>query len=152
MNLADLRTMGYAVYALKNLFACPSNVRSNDKRTPEAVMSMALSIHAHGGLLQNLVVVPEIKDGKRTGRAAVSAGETRRQALCLLRRASSYLSRAGRWCSGPGGEHTANRARRGRRARWPRLRRREVGACGAQPLASSQQPRHTHSRPLTVQD
>lgn len=84
MNLADLQTMGYAVYALQHLFACPSNVRSNDKRTPEAVMSMALSIHAHGGLLQNLVVVPEIKGGKRTGRAAVSAGETRRQALCLL--------------------------------------------------------------------
>jgi ParB family chromosome partitioning protein len=36
-------------------------------------------------LLQNLVVVPEMKDGKRTGRAAVTAGETRRLALCLLR-------------------------------------------------------------------
>lgn len=84
MNLADLQATGFAVYALKDLFPSESNVRSNDKRTPEDVMNMALSIHAHGGLLQNLVVVPELKDGQRTGRAEVTAGETRRQALMLL--------------------------------------------------------------------
>ncbi len=70
-------------YALRDLFATDSNTRKK-KRTPEMVMNRALSINAFGGLLQNLVVVPEVKDGKRTGRAGVTAGETRRLALCLL--------------------------------------------------------------------
>lgn len=70
-------------YPLRALFASPANVRKKT-RTPEMIMDRALSISAFGGLLQNLVVVPEVKNGKRTGRAAVSAGETRRLALCLL--------------------------------------------------------------------
>jgi hypothetical protein len=71
-------------YPLKALIASPANVRK-EKRTAEDILGIARSISAHGGLLQNLVVVPEEKDGKRTGRVAVTAGETRRLALCLLR-------------------------------------------------------------------
>jgi len=74
----------FRTYPLKALFALPSNVRKT-RRTPQAIRSMAQSIAAHGGLLQNLVVVPELKHGQPTGRAGVAAGETRRQALCLLR-------------------------------------------------------------------
>lgn len=70
-------------YPLRALIPSPANVRKK-KRTAEVIMNRAISISAFGGLLQNLVVVPEIKDGKRTGRAAVTAGETRRLALCLL--------------------------------------------------------------------
>lgn len=76
---AQVRT----TYPLRALLPSPANVRKK-KRTAEVIMNRAISISAFGGLLQNLVVVPEIKDGKRTGRAAVSAGETRRLALCLL--------------------------------------------------------------------
>jgi hypothetical protein len=46
---------------------------------------MAVSIHMHGGVLQNLVVVPEERDGRQTGRLEVVAGETRRLGLCALR-------------------------------------------------------------------
>jgi ParB family chromosome partitioning protein len=70
-------------YPLRALFATETNTRKK-KRTPEMVMNRALSINAFGGLLQNLVVVPEVNNGKRTGRAGVTAGETRRLALCLL--------------------------------------------------------------------
>lgn len=70
-------------YPLRALIPSPANVRKK-KRTADVIMNRAISISAFGGLLQNLVVVPEIKDGKRTGRAAVTAGETRRLALCLL--------------------------------------------------------------------
>jgi ParB family transcriptional regulator, chromosome partitioning protein len=55
------------------------------KRTRERVRRMAVSIHMHGGLLQNVVVVPEEKEGKQTGRLEVVAGETRRLGLCALR-------------------------------------------------------------------
>ncbi len=70
-------------YPLRALIPSPANVRKK-KRTAEVILNRAISISAFGGLLQNLVVVPEVKDGKRTGRAAVTAGETRRLALCLL--------------------------------------------------------------------
>lgn len=70
-------------YPLRALVASPKNVRSK-VRTPADILGMAMNINAHGGLLQNLVVVPEVKDGQRTGRAAVAAGETRRLALWLL--------------------------------------------------------------------
>jgi len=74
-----------AVYPLGQLFPSKGmNVRRK-KRTPQAIKRMAMSIHAFGGLLQELLVVPEIKDGKRTGRAEVIAGETRRLGLCGLR-------------------------------------------------------------------
>lgn len=68
---------------LKMLFASAHNVRQ-EARSPEVVRSMALSIHAFGGVLQNLVVVLEVVDGKPTGRAGVAAGETRRLALLML--------------------------------------------------------------------
>ncbi|WP_140636924.1 ParB/RepB/Spo0J family partition protein [Methylibium rhizosphaerae] len=55
------------------------------KRTRERIRRMAVSIHMHGGVLQNLVVVPEEGDGRQTGRLEVVAGETRRLALCALR-------------------------------------------------------------------
>lgn len=71
-------------YPLDALDPSPDNVRKKS-RTPADIRAMAESIHAHGGLLQNLVVVPVFKAGKRTGRAQVTAGETRRLALCLLR-------------------------------------------------------------------
>lgn len=47
---------------------------------------MAQSIHFHGGVLQNLVVVPELDDeGRWSGKLGAVAGETRRLALCLMR-------------------------------------------------------------------
>lgn len=55
------------------------------KRTRERIRRMAVSIHMHGGVLQNLVVVAEEQNGKQTGRLEVVAGETRRLALCALR-------------------------------------------------------------------
>ena len=55
------------------------------KRTRERIRRMAVSIHMHGGVLQNLVVVPEERDGQQTGRLEVVAGETRRLGLCALR-------------------------------------------------------------------
>lgn len=73
----------HTTHPLRALLPSPENVRK--KPRPADLPSMALSIHAHGGLLQNLVVVPELQDGRRTGRAEVAAGQTRRQALCLLR-------------------------------------------------------------------
>lgn len=69
-------------YPLRALLPSPSNVRRKP-RTPADIMAMAVSINALG-LLQNLVVVPELKAGRPTGRAAVAAGETRRLALLLL--------------------------------------------------------------------
>lgn len=70
-------------YPLRSLIPSESNVRKKT-RTPQSILSLAVSINAHGGLLQNLVVVPEFKGGQRTGRASVAAGESRRQALRLL--------------------------------------------------------------------
>lgn len=64
--------------------ASEGNARKK-KRTRERIRRMAVSIHMHGGLLQNLVVIPEERDGKQTGRLEVVAGETRRLALCALR-------------------------------------------------------------------
>jgi len=58
----------------------------NARRTPHgeaAIMALAASI-AHKGLLQNLVVQPEVKaDGTATGNYLVTAGEGRRLALEL---------------------------------------------------------------------
>jgi ParB family chromosome partitioning protein len=55
------------------------------KRTRERIRRMAVSIHMHGAVLQNLVVIPEESEGRQTGRLEVVAGETRRLALCALR-------------------------------------------------------------------
>ena len=47
------------------------------KRTRERIRRMAVSIHMHGGVLQNLVVVPEDRDGTQTGRLeVVGIGDT----------------------------------------------------------------------------
>jgi ParB family chromosome partitioning protein len=64
--------------------AMDGNARKK-KRTRERIRRMAVSIHMHGGVLQNLVVVPEERAGKQTGRLEVVAGETRRLGLCALR-------------------------------------------------------------------
>jgi len=64
--------------------ASEGNARKK-KRTRERIRRMAVSIHMHGGVLQNLVVVTEERDGRQTGRLEVVAGETRRLALCALR-------------------------------------------------------------------
>jgi ParB family chromosome partitioning protein len=75
--------MNFAVYPLRACIPSPANVRKKE-RTPADVLSMAYNIAAHGDILQNLIGVPEVKDGKRTGRVAITAGETRRLALNLL--------------------------------------------------------------------
>ena len=54
------------------------------KRTRERIRRMAVSIHMHGGVLQNLMVVPEEREGKQTGRLEVVAGETRRLGLRVV--------------------------------------------------------------------
>ncbi len=74
-----------AVYPLRALYSRPDlNVRKKP-RTRDSVERLARSIAAHGGIIQNLVVVPELDaKGAPTGRAGVAAGETRRQALHML--------------------------------------------------------------------
>lgn len=67
---------------LNRLKASPKNVRRVG-HSIEVIESRAASI-AHKGVLQPLVVEPEVKDGKETGYYLVSAGEGRRQALRLL--------------------------------------------------------------------
>ena len=73
------------MFRLGDLVATPLNVRKN-LRTPEEVRSMAVTIAAHGGVLQNLLLVAELDDeGWWTGKLGAVAGETRRLALVLLR-------------------------------------------------------------------
>jgi ParB family chromosome partitioning protein len=73
------------LYRLGDLVATPLNIRT-DPRTPEDVRAMAQSILFHGGILQNLVLLPMLDDkGQWTGKLGAVAGETRRLALCLLR-------------------------------------------------------------------
>lgn len=73
------------LYRLADLVATPLNIRT-DPRTPEDIRAMAQSILFHGGILQNLVLVPEFDDaGQWSGKLGAVAGETRRLALCLLR-------------------------------------------------------------------
>jgi ParB family chromosome partitioning protein len=67
------------------LIAAKNGNTRKKKRTRERIRRMAVSIHMHGGVLQNLVVVPEEQDGRQTGRLEVVAGETRRLGLCALR-------------------------------------------------------------------
>ncbi|PVM92774.1 ParB/RepB/Spo0J family partition protein [Caulobacter endophyticus] len=67
---------------LNRLKASPKNVRRVG-HSAEVIESRAASI-TYKGVLQPLVVEPEVKDGKATGYYLVSAGEGRRQALRLL--------------------------------------------------------------------
>ena len=67
---------------LNKLKASPKNVRRVG-HSPQVIESRAASI-TYKGVLQPLVVEPEIKDGQETGYFLVSAGEGRRQALRLL--------------------------------------------------------------------
>jgi type IV secretion system protein VirD4 len=67
---------------LNRLKASPKNARRVGHST-EVIESRAASI-TYKGVLQPLVVEPEIKDGQETGYYLVSAGEGRRQALRLL--------------------------------------------------------------------
>lgn len=67
---------------LNRLKASPKNARRVG-HSAEVIESRAASIK-HKGVLQPLVVEPEIKDGRVTGYYLVSAGEGRRQALRLL--------------------------------------------------------------------
>ena len=73
-----------ATFRLGDLVSTPYNVRKT-KRTPEVIRSMAQSIHAHGGVMQNLLLVAEFKDGKWTGKYGTAGGETRRLGCCFLR-------------------------------------------------------------------
>jgi len=76
---------GEVLIPLNKLKKSPHNAR----RTPHgeaAIAALAASI-AHKGLLQNLVVQPEVKaDGAPTGYYLVTAGEGRRLALELRAR------------------------------------------------------------------
>jgi len=67
---------------LNRLKASPKNVRRVG-HSAEVIESRAASI-TYKGVLQPLVVEPEVKDGRETGYYLVSAGEGRRQALRLL--------------------------------------------------------------------
>ena len=67
---------------LNRLKASPKNARRVG-HSAEVIESRAATI-AVKGVLQPLVVEPEIKDGRETGYYLVSAGEGRRQALRLL--------------------------------------------------------------------
>lgn len=67
---------------LNRLKASPKNVRKVSHSTA-TIESRAASI-SYKGVLQPLVVEPELKDGRETGYYLVSAGESRRQALRLL--------------------------------------------------------------------
>lgn len=67
---------------LDRLKASPKNVRRVG-HSAEVIESRAASI-TYKGVLQPLVVEPEVKDGRETGYYLVSAGEGRRQALRLL--------------------------------------------------------------------
>ncbi len=67
---------------LNRLKASPKNVRRVG-HSAEVIESRAASI-TYKGVLQPLVVEPEVKDGQETGYYLVSAGEGRRQALRLL--------------------------------------------------------------------
>jgi ParB family chromosome partitioning protein len=67
---------------LNKLKASPKNVRRVG-HSAQVIESRAASI-TYKGVLQPLVVEPEIKDGQETGYYLVSAGEGRRQALRLL--------------------------------------------------------------------
>jgi len=74
-----------ALFRLGDLVSTPLNVRT-EPRTPEDILAMAQSIHAHGSVLQNLVVVAMLDaDDRWTGKLGAVAGETRRLGLCLLR-------------------------------------------------------------------
>lgn len=67
--------------ALNKLKKSPKNAR----KVPHgeaAIEALAASIH-HKGLIQNLVVEPEMKDGEPTGYYLVTAGEGRRLAMLL---------------------------------------------------------------------
>ena len=85
MNEANSYQVGQLTPPLGVLIPAKDGNARKKKRTRERIHRMAVSIHMHGGVLQNLVVVPEEHDGKQTGRLEVVAGETRRLALCALR-------------------------------------------------------------------
>ncbi len=67
---------------LNRLKASPKNARRVG-HSAEVIEARAASIR-HKGVLQPLVVEPEVKNGEETGYYLVSAGEGRRQALRLL--------------------------------------------------------------------
>ena len=54
-------------------------------RTAQDIQAMARSIHSHGGVMQNLLLVPELVNGSWTGKYGAAGGETRRLGTCLLR-------------------------------------------------------------------
>lgn len=86
MNEANVYQVGQLTTApLCVLIPAQGGNARRKKRTRARIRRMAVSIHMHGGILQNLVVVPEERNGKQTGRLEVVAGETRRLALCALR-------------------------------------------------------------------
>ncbi len=66
---------------LNKLKKHPRNARKVPHGEP-AIEALAASIH-HKGMIQNLVVEPEMKDGAATGFYLATAGEGRRQAQLL---------------------------------------------------------------------
>jgi len=73
-----------ADFRLGDLVSTPYNVRKV-KRTPDDIRAMAHSIQAHGGVMQNLLLVADMADGQWTGKYGVAGGETRRLGCCFLR-------------------------------------------------------------------
>jgi ParB family chromosome partitioning protein len=71
-------------FRLGDLVWTPHNVRKTP-RTAEDIRAMAASIHAHGGVMQNLLLVADMRDGQWTGKYGVAGGETRRLGCCYLR-------------------------------------------------------------------
>ncbi len=71
-------------FRLGDLVWTAHNVRKT-KRDAEDIRAMAASIHAHGGVMQNLLLVADMRDGLWTGKYGVAGGETRRLGCCYLR-------------------------------------------------------------------
>ena len=71
-------------FRLGDLTATRYNGRKT-ARTQQDIQAMARSIYAHGGVMQNLLLVPEMIEGKWTGKYGTAGGETRRLGTCLLR-------------------------------------------------------------------
>lgn len=68
-------TGAHCLISLSRLFLSPDNARKTPPKRA-AIEALAASIAAHG-LLQNLVVMPEVKNGEETGRYEVIAGQRR---------------------------------------------------------------------------
>lgn len=70
-----------------DLFLSPYNVR---KTAPTNIEELAATIYAQGGVIENIIVYAEYKDGKPTGRYGVAGGGRRWRAVALLIKAKKF--------------------------------------------------------------